>query len=135
MSTIRGIRNNNPGNIKWSASQTFHGQIGQDSAGFIIFDTMENGIRAIAVIIKNYSHLHGLRTVDGIIRRWSVTDQDAYVANVSAALGVQPYDSISVDDTGTLTIVVDAIIAQEDGRVSELALNLSGAIDAGVASA
>jgi hypothetical protein len=135
VSTIRGIRNNNPGNIKYNVANDWQGQTGQDSGGFATFDTEANGIRAIAVILKNYSSHYGLNTVDGLIRRWSATDQDAYVANVSAALGVSPYDSIDITDTATLTTVVDAIIAQEDSRAAELALSLSGAIDSGIASA
>lgn len=135
VSTIRGIRNNNPGNIRYNAANQWQGQTGQDAAGFCTFDTPENGVRAIAVILKNYSRHYGLNTVDGIARRWSATDQEAYVTNVSAALGVGPYDTISLDDASTLTTFVDAIIVQEDSRAAEIALNLTGAIDAGVASA
>lgn len=135
VSTIRGIRNNNPGNIKYNAANQWQGQTGQDSAGFATFDTEANGVRAIAVLLKNYSSHYGLHTVDGLIRRWSETDQDAYVANVSAALGVSSYDSIDITDPATLTTVVDAIIAQEDSRAAELALELSGAVAAGIASA
>jgi hypothetical protein len=135
VSTIRGIRNNNPGNIRYNAANQWQGQTGQDSAGFATFDTAANGVRAIAVILKNYSAHYGLSTVDGLIRRWSATDQDAYVANVSAALGVGPYDSIDVTDPATLTAIVDAIIAQEDSKAAELALEVSGAVSTGVAGA
>ncbi len=135
VSTIRGIRNNNPGNIKYNAANNWQGQTGQDSAGFATFDTEANGVRAIAVILKNYSHHYGLNTVDGLIRRWSATDQAAYVANVSAALGVGPYDSVDVTDPTTLTALVDAIITQEDSKVADLARDASGAVATGVASA
>lgn len=135
VSTIRGIRNNNPGNIKYNAANQWQGQTGQDSGGFATFDTEANGIRAIAVILKNYSSHYGLNTVDGIIRRWSATDQDAYVANVAAALGVSPYDSIDVTDPATLTVMVDTIITQEDSRAADLALDVSGAVGEGVANA
>ena len=135
MSTIRGIRNNNPGNIKYNAANQWQGQTGQDSGGFATFDTEADGVRAIAVILKNYSSHYGLNTVDGLIRRWSATDQDAYVANVSAALGVSPYDSIDITDPATLTTMVDAIISQEDSKAADLALDVSGAVSAGVASA
>lgn len=135
VSTVRGIRNNNPGNIKYSAANQWQGQTGQDSGGFATFDKEANGVRAIAVILKNYSSHYGLNTVDGLIRRWSATDQDAYVANVSAALGVDPHDAIDITDSATLTVVVDAIIAQEDSKAAELALEFSGAVGEGIANA
>jgi len=33
----RGIRNNNPANIKWSSGNNRQGQTGKDSAGFVVF--------------------------------------------------------------------------------------------------
>lgn len=135
VSTIRGIRNNNPGNIKISANQ-WQGKIALNTDGtFEQFDTMANGIRALAVLLKNYQSIYGLNTVDAIIRRWSTTDQDAYVANVAAALGVDPYDSIDATDYDTLNALVTAIITQEDGGAGELLIAATGDIDAGVQAA
>jgi hypothetical protein len=134
-STIRGIRNNNPGNIKYSAANNWQGQTGQDSSGFAVFDTAPNGVRAIAVILKNYSGKYGLHTVDGLIRRWSATDQDAYVLNVAGALGVDPYDSIDVTDPDTLTSLVGSIIVQEDSHAAQILLASTGAIAQGIATA
>lgn len=111
----RGIRDNNPGNIEGNGG--FNGQTGVDSANYATFDSMQDGIRAIAVIIKNYSALYGLNTVRAIITRWSATDQAAYVANVAAALGVDPDDSIDVSDPTTLSGIVNAIIVQENGQL------------------
>jgi hypothetical protein len=112
----RGFRNNNPGNIR-PAGVAFEGQAGVDADGFGIFSSMQYGIRAIAVILKTYSSRYGLQTVDAIIRRWSATDQDAYVSNVAALLGVDPHDSIDVTDADTLSGLVQGIIRQENGAV------------------
>lgn len=111
----RGFRNNNPGNIR--GSDGFNGQTGVDSDGFATFDTMQDGIRAIAVILKNYQSLYGLNTVRALISRWSATDQAAYIADVAADLGVDPDDSINVADPNTLNGLVSAIITQENGQV------------------
>jgi len=118
-STIRGIRNNNPTNMV-DAGIDWQGRIGADDAGFLVFDTMTNGIRAAAINARNYSRLHGIDTVDGIVRRWSKTDQDAYSANVSAWLGVDPHDSIDLEDPDTLTRLLQGLARQEDGAVGEL---------------
>lgn len=112
----RGFRNNNPGNIKPAGVQ-FNGLTGTDAQGFGIFSSMQYGIRAIAVILKTYSSRYGLNTVDGLIRRWSATDQDAYVANVSALLGVDPHDYLDVSDPDTLQGLVTGIIRQENGAI------------------
>lgn len=135
VNTIRGIRNNNPGNIKYSESNQWQGQTGQDSNGFATFIDEASGIRAIAVILKNYSRHYSLYTVDGLIRRWSATDQDAYVHNVSASLGVDSHDTIDTSDLNTLTALVEAIITQEDSKAAELALLATGEISAGVSAA
>ncbi len=37
----RGIRNNNPLNIKWNAANNWNGQTGSDSGGFCIFNTLK----------------------------------------------------------------------------------------------
>lgn len=125
ISTVdRGFRNNNPGNIK-PGSVVFDGMTGVDAQGFAIFSSMEYGIRAIAVIIKNYQNRDGLNTVREMITRWSTTDQSAYVANVSANVGVGPDDYIDVNDPSTLTAMVQGIITQENGQV--LAATITGA--------
>jgi len=44
----RGIRNNNPGNIRKNESFTWQGEIDQDDKGFVVFDDEVNGLRALA---------------------------------------------------------------------------------------
>lgn len=130
----RGIRNNNPGNIRIS-SNAWQGKISPNTDGtFEQFDTMTNGVRAIAVTLQNYQRLYGLNTVRGMITRWSATDQDAYVANAASALGVDPDDPIDVGDPNTMTDLVNAIITQENGVVGALLVSSSD-VAAGVALA
>lgn len=130
----RGIRNNNPGNLRIS-DNAWQGKVSPNTDGtFEQFDTMANGVRAIAVTLKNYQRIYGLDTVRGLITRWSATDQDAYVANVSSALGVDPDDIISPADPDTLTALISAIITQENGVVGALLVSNTD-IDAGVALA
>ena len=58
MSAIpRGIRNNNPGNIRWSNDQ-WKGLIPKDQASdkaFCVFRSPEYGIRAMARILRKYT--------------------------------------------------------------------------------
>lgn len=48
----RSYRNNNPGNIK-ASSATWQGQVAVDSHGFAVFDTYENGRRALLIMLNN----------------------------------------------------------------------------------
>lgn len=118
-STIRGIRNNNPTNMKDSGI-AWQGKVGVDADGFLIFDTMANGLRAPAKNLRNYGRLDGITTVDQVARRWSQTDQDAYSANLSSYLGVDPQESIDLEDYATLAQLVRGIVRQEDGGAALL---------------
>jgi hypothetical protein len=109
----RGLRNNNPGNIVYDANNDWLGQTGTDGT-FAVFSNPIYGIRAMSKTLLNYVNRDGVApTVDSIIRRWSKTDQDAYSANVSAALGVSPLTVIDV--TSSLPELVKAITRQENG--------------------
>lgn len=130
-SSIRGIRNNNPTNMKDSGIH-WQGLVGVDPNGFLIFDTMANGLRAPAKNLRNYGRLDGITTVDGVARRWSKTDQDAYSANLSAYLGVDPHDAVNLEDYATLATLVRGIVRQEDGGAAELLVDSK--IDAAVYS-
>lgn len=67
----RGIRNNNPGNIRGNEYYKWNGEIGRDDEDFIIFATPEDGLRAMARTLRTYRNKHGLQTINGIINRWA----------------------------------------------------------------
>lgn len=89
---------------------------------FVQFDTPANGVRAIGHILTSYAN-QGKTSVQDIITTYSATDQSAYVANVSASLGVQPTDSIDVYDS--LPTLAAAIIQQENGEQPYSASDIS----------
>lgn len=64
------IRNNNTGNIRYSVFNNWVGQTGQDERGFVVFDTIQNGIRAHIKLLRNYIN-SGDNTIAKIINRWS----------------------------------------------------------------
>lgn len=123
VNTIRGIRNNNPTNmvdsgIKWD------GMTGVDANGFCVFGKMADGITAAKKNLRSYWRLHGINTVDGIVRRWSATDQDAYVSQVASYLGVDPQESLDMEDDSVRTNLVRGMSRQEDGAAGELLVDL-----------
>lgn len=110
----RGIRNNNPGNIRWDGRTEWQGMIGQDSDGFVIFDTPENGIRAMARILNSYRR-RGVVSLSEIVRTWAPdveNDTESYIASASQRTGFAPQKVITADDYPAL---IEAIIHHENG--------------------
>jgi hypothetical protein len=113
----RGVRNNNPGNIRHSNTH-WQGQcLEQTDDAFVQFNEPVYGIRAIARIMKTY-YANGFDTVQEIISRWApATDHNntnAYIANVCHALGVKPDEKLEL--VVHLPALVAAIIEQENGE-------------------
>ena len=110
----RGIRNNNPGNIRKSDSAWVGKMRGLDQ-DFETFDSPENGIRALVVLLKNYMKT-GNDTVRKIINKYAPSnenDTSAYVAKVSEMVGVSP--DFPLDERHLRSLVI-AIIKHENGR-------------------
>ncbi|WOT63232.1 structural protein [Pseudomonas aeruginosa] len=117
----RGIRNNNPGNIVWSARNNWQGQLPHNpkiEPRFARFDTAHNGIRALAKLLLNYRKVYGLRTVESLIARWAPSNENntrAYATAVARAMGVPPQAGLHMDQD-TLAALVTAIIRHENGQ-------------------
>jgi hypothetical protein len=112
----RGLRNFNPCNLELRPGVVWKGQRAeQTDPRFVQFKTVPFGYRATAIILDNYQRLHGLYTVDGMIRRWSETDQEAYVANVSRALGVKPSEHMVLRAGFHCRDMLRAMTIQENG--------------------
>lgn len=116
--TPRGERNNNPGNIRLG-SVRWQGQVDGTDPAFVTFATPQDGIRALAKLLRNYQTIHGLRTVRAIINRYAPASENntsAYVGAVASAMGVSPDAPIDLNNDATLSQLVAAIIAHENGR-------------------
>ncbi len=110
-----GVRNNNPGNIE-ERGIPWKGVLPSNGDRFANFDTPQSGIRAISKNLMTYQDKYGLNTVEGIIKRWSETDQEPYINNVSKALGVSRETPINLHNPATLKTITAAIIRQENGK-------------------
>lgn len=113
----RGIRNNNPGNIR--RGQRWQGLAPQQTdPDFDQFVSPYWGIRALAKTLKTYQAKHGLNTVAGIIERWAPPSENitsSYINSVSKHLGVAPDAAIDLNNTNTLALITNAIIKHENG--------------------
>ena len=122
----RGIRNNNPLNIRHSQDQWEGMRKTQTDKSFVQFETMAYGYRAVWKILESYwKHFRQQRTtftVKSIVARWAPpteNDTDAYIRAVLQLSGLggnenlpRPFMGIALEKLGRL---VAAMICIECG--------------------
>lgn len=119
----RGIRNNNPGNLRFVALNNWVGKIPyvqntDTDKAFEQFTDIKYGIRAmLRVVINNIDK--GNDTITKIISRYappSENDTKAYINSVSKTCGLQPDEKIKNVDAVFLITIARAIIKNEVGK-------------------
>lgn len=114
----RGIRNNNPGNIRRSNDNWRGLRSEQTDPQFFQFTAPEWGYRALIKTLQTYRKKHGLRTVKEMIARWAPpgeNDTAAYVRAVCREMQVPDSYVPDVDDRGTMCALASAISRVENG--------------------
>lgn len=84
----RGLRNNNPLNIRWDGRTQWQGQSGADADGFVVYESPEYGYRAGRRILASY-RARGVDTLQGIVNAWAPpveNDTGSYIDHVVARL-------------------------------------------------
>lgn len=90
MHESRGLRNNNPLNIRKS-NVKYIGEIVSDDKSFKKFSSLAYGYRAAFRILKTYYFRYNLITISAIINRWAPTnenDTSSYISAVSNKIGI-----------------------------------------------
>lgn len=118
VSGVRGLRNNNPGNIERTRDR-WRGMAADQSSDprFVVFDSPVWGLRALARILRKYNS-SGLTTVQAMISKWAPStenDTSAYAAAVSRELGVSPTQPLMLTDD-TMARLMAAIVRHENGQ-------------------
>ena len=121
----RGIRNNNPGNIR--LGDPWQGLAAQQTDGaFCQFTAPTYGIRALCRVLITYQDKHGLRSIREIISRWAPPNENntgAYVDAVAKATRHSPTTQLDMHSYEDLKAVASAIIVHENGRGPAKSLN------------
>jgi hypothetical protein len=112
----RGLRNNNPGNIRDDGTDWEGLATPRNDGTFLRFIDPTYGIRAMARILSNYVVVDGLApTVTALISRYAPpteNDTAAYIQAVSSRMGVDP--NAPLDIAGDLPVLIAAMIPQEN---------------------
>lgn len=122
----RGLRNNNPGNIR-RTEQHWQGEVPEAEATdreFEQFRSMAFGYRALMKLLRNYRRLYGCQTVADMIERWAPpteNDTRGYVAAVCRATGWAATYVPDVDGREDLCALAAAISLVENGRKAVMA--------------
>ena len=120
----RGLRNNNPLNIRLSKDR-WQGQVlpsGSGEGAFCQFESMKWGWRAAFYLLtRNYFQKHGLQTIRGIISRWAPpqdhNNTEAYIRNVSRRTGIGPDEPLGIpsERPARWMMLAMAMAIQENG--------------------
>lgn len=119
----RGIRNNNPLNIRVGNNWKGERKVQTDKS-FEQFETMEYGIRAGFIILRKYiTGYNGItkpfNTIEKIIRRWAPPTENAtqrYIDFVAKDMGVDTKRELKFRDKSMMVALVDAMIFVECGQ-------------------
>lgn len=88
----RGVRNNNPLNIKRQRGDKWIGMSSvQNDKTFVQFQNMDYGWRAAFIILRKYFYKYGINTIHDIIHRWapvSENDTAGYIRIVCRHTGL-----------------------------------------------
>ena len=117
----RGLRNNNPLNIRHNAD-VFQGEIQGNDKSFKTFSTMPYGYRAAFVTLATY-HSRGWNTIEKRISRWAPpieNDTEKYIANVEKWSGVPRNQILTAADGADYIMIVAAMSFMENGRNADI---------------
>lgn len=116
----RGVRNNNPTNIRIGAN--FRGEIKGLDKEFATFCEPKYGIRAFFVLINTYQTKYNLNTIEKIVSRFAPSNENhtsEYIKSVSDYLGINKGLHIKIASPLFAVRLFKAFLRVECGREYE----------------
>ncbi len=127
--TTRGIRNNNPLNIRRNNTKWLGLSKEQTDESFFCFISPKWGYRAALRTLQNYKRVHGLTTIEQWINRWAPPCEnptDNYIYFVCRAVGMPPSAEPNINNKVIMCNIVAAMSHFENGREAFMADIYSG---------
>lgn len=119
----RGIRNNNPLNIR--IGNTWLGEVTNPTDNeFEQFVHVSYGLRAGFILLKRYINRYRLNTIEKIISRWAPRNENnthTYIDRVAKSMNIDPGTPLIYEDRGTMCALVYAMIYVENGQHIQMA--------------
>ncbi|MDD3287457.1 MAG: structural protein P5 [Alphaproteobacteria bacterium] len=129
--TSRGMRNNNPGNLRRTDDPWQGLAETQTDTEFFVFQSPIYGIRALVRTLIKYQDKQGLRSIRQIIGRWAPSaenDTVAYIKSVSSETGFAPDIILNMHKYEHLKALVVAIINFENSQQPYTAAQIDKAL-------
>ena len=117
----RGLRNNNPLNIRHNAD-VFQGEIKGKDKSFKTFETMPYGYRAAFVTLGTYLS-RGWNTIEKIVTKWappSENNTENYIKSVEKWSGVPRNKELTAADGADYILIVAAMSFVENGKNADI---------------
>lgn len=114
----RGLRNNNPGNIRITKDKWQGLREQQTDGSFFQFIAPMWGYRALLRTLQNYRRRHGCQSIADFIKRWapeSENNTSAYITRVCKEMQVPSTYVPDVDDRDVMCAFAAAISLVENG--------------------
>lgn len=119
----RGIRNNNPLNIR--IGNVWLGEVAAPTdPDFEQFVGMEYGLRAGFVLLRRYIRHYGKDTIRSIISTWAPSTEnntEAYIQRVASSMNIDADEPIRYEDEKTMCQLVAAMCLVECGQKVDFA--------------
>lgn len=119
----RGLRNNNPGNIRKNHI-AYNGEVASADTAFKQFKTMAHGYRAMFVVLHTYQRRYGLSTIADMIARYAPATENhtqAYIDTVAEQSGVPATGRVTTTNGDVMIPIVAAMSRVENGREAVMA--------------
>lgn len=114
----RGIRNNNPLNIR--IGNVWLGEVQKPTdPHFEQFISMKYGLRAGFVLMRRYIRHYHRTTLPQVISAWAPSSENkttAYIDRVSQLSGILPDTQLHFEDEKQMVRLVDAMVVVECGQ-------------------
>lgn len=113
----RGVRNNNPLNIR-RTNIAWQGETEGLDEAFETFVSPEHGIAAAVRNLQAYQDRHGIRTIGEAIARWapeSENDTAAYIARIEERTGLTADTPLDARDFRQMQLLIPAMVEVENG--------------------
>lgn len=114
----RGIRNNNPLNIR--IGNTWLGEVKNPTDDeFEQFVHVCYGLRAGFILLKRYINRYKLNTIEKIISRWAPSNENntnSYIDDVAKSMNINPDTPLHYEDKDTMCSLVFAMVYVENGQ-------------------
>lgn len=123
MKESRGLRNNNPGNIRISKDKWQGLKAKQTDKSFFQFISIEYGYRALIRTLQNYRKLYGCQTIADFIKRWAPENENntaGYITRVCKEMQVPSTCVPDIADRDTMCAFAAAISQVENDTPAKM---------------